>query len=147
MKKPGFWLSSPEIRISGGRLNGERAIRIQKGATSILWRGEQRLSDGQIPCRHAGRQQNCKVNWADSHLHGAFLLKERCAGGLVPKCFSISIVKKESKTCQKNLKNHPGRHLSQERRLGEAPSPPPLQWSEAPAAPGCGFSVRQAFGA
>jgi hypothetical protein len=55
-----------EIRISGGRLNGERAIRTQKGAT---------------------------------------ILKEPCAGGLVPKCFSISIVKKESKTCQKNLKS------------------------------------------
>jgi hypothetical protein len=31
-------------------------------------------------------------------------LEIRISGGLVPNCFSISIVKKESKTCQKNLK-------------------------------------------
>ena len=64
MKQRRFLHLSVEIRISGGRLNGERAIRTQKGAT---------------------------------------ILKEPCAGGLVPKCFSISIVKKESKTCQKKL--------------------------------------------
>jgi hypothetical protein len=104
MRKPGFWLLSLEIRISGGRLNGERAIRTHKGATSILQRDEQRLSAGQIPGRHEGRPLNGKVNSAYSHLHGAFLLKKPCAGGLVPKCFLISIVKKESKTCQKKLK-------------------------------------------
>ena len=30
-------------------------------------------------------------------------LEIRISGGLVPNCFSISIVKKESKTCQKKL--------------------------------------------
>ena len=52
---------NPDLR----HLNGERAIRTQKGAT---------------------------------------ILKEPCAGGLIPKCFLISIVKKESKTYQENLK-------------------------------------------